>query len=132
MSFKISALVEQSDSFSFQYGEFELAGRYYKYKTRTPNYAKAALASLPEKLTEGTEEEKAANEKIRDGQAELLGWKWFTDTIIEWNAVDDNDQPVPISRETFDSLPMPFINAFQGFLDELINPKKEGTDSPTI
>ena len=58
-------------------------------------------------------------------------WQWFADTIIEWNAVDDSDQPLPVSVEVFEGLPVPFIDAFDAYLSDLINPKKEPTDSPT-
>lgn len=125
MSFRISDLVDKTDTFKFVYDDFELTGRYYKYKTRTPNYAKAALATVPPELEEGTPEDLAKRETERNAAYGALGWKWFADTVIEWNAIDDQENSVPIAEETFDKLPVSFTARFREFLDELINPKKD-------
>lgn len=124
MSFKISSLVEKTDSFTFVYDEFELTGRYYKYKTSTPNYSAAAIASVPEEVTEGTDAEKKTADNLRTKAVVDYGMRWFADTIYEWNAIDDDGQPVPLTVETFKALPMPFLDALRDHFQELITPKK--------
>lgn len=133
--FKISSLVEKSDSFSFPFDGEELTGRFYKYKTRTVNYAKAALDAVPGGADDlpalpanaGPEEIDARTQQVKARITALraMRWKWFADTIIEWNALTEDDQPLPIDESTFNRLPIPFVDQFEELLNELINPKKD-------
>lgn len=132
--FKISALVEKSDSFSFPFDGEELTGRYYKYKTRTVNYAKAAIDAVPGgadelpdlPLSASAEEIEARAQllKARNTALRAMRWKWFADTIIDWNALTETDEPLPITEETFNALPVPFVDQFEELLNGLIDPKK--------
>lgn len=125
MSFKINDLVEKVEPFSFPFDGMVLEGKYFKYKTTTPNYAKESLASIPDELTEGTEEEKAANRKARNEAMMTRGLKIITDTIIEWNAEDGEGNPVRPSIELFSQLPDLFTEKFMNFFQDLREPKEE-------
>ena len=122
---RIANLVNRFEPFKFEFDGEVLEGEYYKYRTTTPSYSKAALASLPEVPRDGTEAEiEAANEARIEG-LEKLGAKALADTIKSWNAEDENGQPLPPSVEMFEQLPQPFIKAFFRYLSEL----REGSDS---
>src|SRR5690348_18252559 len=101
---RISDLVNKVAPFRFEYDGFVLEGEFYKYKTTTPSYAKAALESVPKVSEEGTKEEQEAAQEARSKAMEKLGAKTLADTIKSWNAEDENG-PLPPSIEVFESLP---------------------------
>ena len=35
--------------------------------------------------------------------------EWLVETIVEWNLVDDNDDPLPVSVESLDALPRSLV-----------------------
>lgn len=122
---RISALVDRIDDFTFEFDGEVLTGKYYKWKTQTPNYAKALKAQIPDELLEGTAEELAANKKSREEMAEKLGEKMFlADTIVSWDMEDvEGGQPVAPSLEVLNALPVEFTRALSAHFDALRNPK---------
>lgn len=117
--FKISSLVNKVEPFRLEYDGFVLEGEWWKYKTTTPNYAKEFLESLPPIPETGTEEEKKKVEDERNKALNDFSAQVLTDTVQSWNAVDDDDQPLPISVETFNRLPQPFTEFFMAYLKDL-------------
>lgn len=131
---KISDLVNKVEPFRFEYDGFVLEGEYWKYKTTTPTYAKQALDSVPKVLDKGTDEEIAAARDAHIKGLERVGAQSLADTIKSWNAGDSDGKPLPITIETFEQLPQPFIDTFLDFLGELrvaSAEKKESTTSPS-
>lgn len=131
---KISDLVNKVEPFRFEYDGFVLEGEYWKYKTTTPTYAKQATASLPKVPEKGTEEEIAIAREVYIKALERVGSQSLADTIKSWNAKGDEGELLPITIETFEQLPQPFIDTFLGFLRELrmaTAEKKESTTSPS-
>ena len=122
---KISALVEKVEPFTFVFDGEELKGEFYKWKTRTPSYAKAAKAQIPDELLEGTDEEKMANLKLRNEAAERVGTKAFlADTIKSWDMTDvEGGEIIPPSLEALERLPVEFTDQLVEFFDDLRNPK---------
>lgn len=121
---RISALVEKQEDFTFVFDGETLTGKFYKWKTQTPNYAKALKAQIPEELTEGTAEELAANKKAREDAAEKLGEKMFlADTIVSWDMEDvEGGEAVAPSLEVLNSLPVEFTRELSKHFDALRNP----------
>lgn len=99
---KISDLVNKVEPFRFEYDGFILEGEFWKYRTTTPTYQRQL-----KKLTDEAE---------TDDARERVGYKWLSDAIKSWNALGENDQPLPPTSETFDSLPTPFIIEFGTYL----------------
>lgn len=118
-TFKIADLVNKLEPFRLEYDEFVLEGRWWKYKTTTPSYAKRLLDSLPQIPESGTDEERQAAEKARNEAVGDQAARILTDTIESWNAVDEQDQPLAISVDTFNQMPEPFIEYFMGFFKNL-------------
>lgn len=127
---RISDLVNKVDTFRFEYDGFVLEGEYWKYRTTTPDYAKKGLAAIPEVPETGTDEEIRAAQKLRREALDTFYNQALADTVKSWNALDDDNNPVPPTLETFNSLPEPFTNAFAGFLKGLReNPPSPGLPS---
>lgn len=125
--FKISDLVNKVDKFRFEYDGFVLEGEYWKYRTNTPNYVKEGTASIPEPLEEGTDEEKKKAREARNKALQDFYGKTLSDTIKSWNAVDDSEQPIPPSADTFAALPLVFTEAFMTYIASL----RENPTSPS-
>lgn len=115
---KISELVNKVEPFTFEYGGFTLTGEYYKFKTTTPAYAKAATEALPKVPEKGTEEEIAKAEKEREEAIGKMNAKIIADTIKSWNAEDDGG-PVPPTLEVIEKLPLPFTQKFLEYIADL-------------
>lgn len=124
---RISDLVNKVEPFTFEYDGFALSGEYYKFKTTTPAYAKAATEALPKIPEDGTEEEKAAAEKEREEALGKMNAKIIADTIKSWNAEDENGA-VPPTLEVIEQLPLPFTQKFLAFIAEL----REGTEQKKL
>src|SRR6185369_7201427 len=92
----------------------------YKYRTTTPSYARNLLASVPDELEEGTDEEKAKAAEVRQKAMLDVGYKSIQDAIVEWDMTDGDGNPVMPSRELFDTLPNEFTSKFMDFLKELV------------
>ena len=118
---KISDLVNKVEPFKFEYDGFVLEGEYYKYKTTTPNYAKQMLATLPDELAEGTDEEKEAATKARNEAAQKAGLKSIADMIVSWNAEDDQGNSLPLTIELLEQLPAVFTERLVDFFNDLRN-----------
>lgn len=132
---KISGLVNKIEDFTFIFDGEELHGRYYKWKTQTPSYAKAAQAQIPAELKEGSDEEKAANLTARLEASVRVGEKMFlADTIESWDLTDvDGGEIVPPSIEVLERLPVDFTEQLISHFQELRKPKvNPPTASPAI
>lgn len=116
---KINDLVNKVAEFRFEFDGEVLEGKYYKYKTSTPNYGKGLLASIPQPLEEGTDEEKAARQQEIDEASLGIGLQSITDMIVEWNAQDDEGNPLPLSMELLEQLPTAFTEKLIEFFKEL-------------
>lgn len=129
---KISDLVNKVEPFRFEFDGLALEGTYCKWKTTTPNYLTSVFNSIPQETDGGTEEEKEANKKVRDEAVLNASLKVIADTIVTWNAEDDNGNPLPVSLDTFKQLPNQFTEKFTAFIGELRegNPMN-GNGSPT-
>jgi len=123
---KINDLVNKVEPFCFVFDGEELKGEYYKWRTTTPNYRKVARAQIPDELTDGTDEEKAANAKAILEASLKVGEKAFlVDTIKSWDLTDvDGGEVVPPSSEVLEKLPEEFTLGLIAFFDELRNPKE--------
>ena len=116
---KISELVNKVEPFRFEFDGEVLEGTYYKYKTTTPKYMRAAAESVPEELLEGTAKQKADAEKERYKVLESVGYQMLADTIATWNAQDDDGNPIPVGPEVFSQLPDSFIEQMNKRFKEL-------------
>lgn len=121
----ISAIAERVEPFTFTFDGEELKGRYYKWKTQTPSYAKAMQERIPAELTEGTEAELAANKAARREASIALGETAFlADTIVEWDLTDvEGGEVLPITLATLEKLPADFTEQLIAFFAELRNPQ---------
>ncbi len=116
---KISDLVNKIEDFRFEFDGEVLEGKYHKYKTTTPQYLKALVEAIPAVLESGTDEEKAAADEARGNAATEASRKLLVDTIVSWNAEDEDGNALPIALETFLQLPNLFTEKFGKFFTEL-------------
>lgn len=132
--FRINDLVNKLVPFRLEYDGFVLEGQWWKYRTTTPAYAKKFLESLPQVPEEGTDDEKQKAQQARSKALEEQSAQVLADTIESWNAVDEDDQPLPINAETFNQLPEPFIEFFASYfkgLREETAAEKKSQPSPS-
>lgn len=117
---KISDLVNKVEPFCFEFDGEKLSGTYYKYKTSTPNYLKALGETIPDEVTEGTDEEKKTAAEARTKASLNAGLSLVGDMIATWDAEgDDGPLPLPLTMETLESWPNPFTEAFMDFFKKL-------------
>jgi hypothetical protein len=130
---KISDLVNKVEDFEFDFDGIKLTGRYFKYKTTTPSYAKKMEDGLPEIPENGTEAEQITAIGARSKALKAAIHQGLADTIESWNAEDDDGNPVAPVAEIFASLPEPFTRAlaerFKQLRDLSANPTSP--DSPS-
>lgn len=116
---RISDLVNKVEDFRFEFDGEVLEGKYHKYKTTTPQYLKALSETIPPLPESGTDEEKAAATEVRNAAALKASMKMIADTIVSWNALDEQEQPIAPSLELFEQLPNLFTEKFLKFFNEL-------------
>jgi hypothetical protein len=121
--------------FEFEFEGHKLKGRWYKYKTTTPMWARGLRERQTQRLERYTEIENelrpAIESKDRRAQARLIAEKtkldeeyqrasylWLADAIVEWNAVDAAKTPIPIDVLRFDGFPLPFMVSLGQYLED--------------
>ncbi len=138
---RISDLVNKVEAFEFKYDGFVLKGTFKKYATTTPRYLKgiraaqaefeAELEDIDSRLKKASGDEAAQIETEKEKLEEKISrtaYQWLTDAIVDWDAQDADDQPLPPSQETFNQMPMPFLLGFGSFLGGL---RQETLENPT-
>lgn len=132
---KLSNLVNKVEAFKFEYAGESLEGEFYLFKTTTPQYLKGLtrLTDECEERVSGIEEQIKAvksddpdapvklaelqkQKEAAEQEQERVGYKWLVEAVKSWNAIDDSDEPLPVSQEVFNQLPTPFLLAFGKYL----------------
>lgn len=128
---KLSDLVNQVAPFCFERAGFKLEGDFYINKTATPAYQKelarlsdernGALSEIDERIAalKPDDPERERLQKKRDiakEERDRVGYKWLADAVKTWNAQDDSEQLLPVTEETFNQLPIPFLMEFSKYL----------------
>jgi hypothetical protein len=127
----LSSLVNKVIPFEFKYADESLEGEIYVFKTATPEYLKGlskTASDLEEKIAEieGKIDPLPENDpqlatlqlQLEAAQDEYnrTGYKWLVDAVKSWNALGDDEQPLPISHDVLNQLPIPFLTRFAKYL----------------
>lgn len=129
--FDIDAITEMIVPFEFPFEGSVLKGRWYKYKTVTPDWAAARSKRFNdrvERFIEIREEIKGARDtaalkKLNKEKSELedeaqrAQYDWLADAIVEWNAVGKGG-PIPVESIRLKSFPIPFMVALGQHLEK--------------
>lgn len=116
---RISALINRSEKFEFDFDGEKLTGEWYKYRTTTTSYLKALQAEVPDMMEDGTDAERLTARRARNEALERVAAKFLADTIKSWDAEGDDGESLLPSQEVFDSLPGPFVKFLADKFEEL-------------
>lgn len=126
----IDAITDLIVPFEFPFEGHTLKGRWYKYKTTTPEWATERGKRFNERLERFVEiraQMKATSDaalilKLNKEKSELEAeaqraqYDWLASAITEWNAVGKNG-PIPIESIRLKSFPVPFMVALGQHLE---------------
>ncbi len=128
--FDIDAITELIVSFEFEFEGQKLKGRWYKYKTTTPQWAADRVERYNQRLerfieisnTLKTTKDTKLILKLNKEKTELqeesqrAQYDWLADAIVEWNATSKG-QAIPIKAIRLKSFPAPFMVALGEHLE---------------
>lgn len=128
--FDIGAITDLVVPFEFSFEGQTLKGRWYKYRTTTPQWATDRARRYTERLerfveikqqlktTKNTKQIlKLTREKDRlEDEAQRAQYDWLADAIVEWNATS-HGQPIPVEAIRLASFPVPFMVALGQHLE---------------
>jgi hypothetical protein len=129
--FDIDAITELIVPFEFPFEGSVLKGRWFKYKTVTPEWAairSKRFNDRVERFIEISAEMKSSRDttllkKLNKEKSELedeaqrAQYEWLADAIVEWNAVGKGG-PIPIESIRLKSFPIPFMVALGQHLEK--------------
>lgn len=130
-TFDIDAITDLIVPFEFPFEGSVLKGRWYKYKTTTPDWAATRSRRFQERLERFIEIReqlkttkdtalilKLSKDKAQlEDEAQRAQYDWLADAIVEWNAVGKSG-PVPIESMRLKSFPVPFMVALGQHLEK--------------
>lgn len=140
--FAIDELLNMVVPFDFPFEGHNLKGKWYKYKTTSPNYVKGMMEKLRiyrEKvltLTRDIGDPATGVDALakllqeRDEAEECLQrtqYDWLADGLVEWNVVNRSGEALPISMDTLNSFPLLFLSK----LNEFFANERQG-QNPTL
>lgn len=110
--------------FEFTFEGRALKGQWYRYKTTTPDWIQNSVSAaretikehgeLQEKIDKSENENEIAELRKRMREIETKGtrarYAWLAHSIVSWNATSKGE-PIPISEQVFNSIPVPFLIA---------------------
>lgn len=143
--FDVGALVNLIVPFEFPYEGSTLKGRWYKYKTTTPEYARQTQEQQNQRIEkylslenqiQATKDRRAQARLLKEKQAldeqyQRTNYAWLADAIVEWNATDKG-QPIPVDVIRLDSFPLPFMLALAEHLEASRHADKNPTSSDSL
>jgi hypothetical protein len=130
-TFDIDAITEMIVPFEFEFEGSKLIGKWYKYKTVTPEWAADRARRFNERMERFAEvykqikstKDTALLVKLNKEKQELedeaarAQYDWIADAITEWNAVSKGG-PVPVESIRLKSFPIPFMVALAQHLEK--------------
>lgn len=128
--FNVDALTGLIVPFEFPFEGQTLKGHWFKYKTTTPDHIRERRERYMQRLEQyagleaqfkGTSNPEdvlklQAEKNDLEEEAQRVKYSWLGDAIADWNAVDNNQQPIPIDVLKMASFPLPFLVAFGDYL----------------
>lgn len=130
-AFDIDGLTDLIVPFEFEFEGRTLKGRWYKYKTTTPEWEAARRRRYIERLERFAElnaqmkqtsdtalivKISAEKNSLQD-EATRAQYDWLADSLVEWNAVYKDQTPIPIESIKMAVFPIPFMVALGEHLE---------------
>lgn len=131
-TFDIDAITDLIVPFEFEFRGSKLRGRWFMYKTTTPEWAtnlRRRFNEHVERFIDVTAEMKTTHdtvllkklnkEKARlEDEAQRAQYEWLADAIVEWNAVHKDGSPIPIETLRLATFPTPLLVALGKHLEK--------------
>lgn len=140
-TFDIDAITDLIVPFEFEFEGKKLVGKWYKYKTVTPDWAADRARRFNDRMQRFAEifnQIKSTKDtqlllKLHKEKSELedeaarAQYDWLADAITEWNAVYKDKSPIPIEAVRLKSFPIPLMVALAQHLE-----KDRAGENPTL